>query len=127
MAGEQGSALMSTVTVTDESFERDVLQADKPVLVDFWAEWCGPCRRLAPTIEAVAEEYAARVRVVKLNVDAGPATAKRYGIQGIPTLILIRAGAEKERIVGAASKEAIAAMIDRHLGVVPDLADRKVG
>jgi thioredoxin 1 len=117
----------NVIEASDGNFDEVVLQSAAPVLVDFWAEWCGPCRRLAPTIEAVAEEYAARVRVVKLNVDAGPATAKRYGIQGIPTLILFRDGAEKERIVGAASKEAIAAMIDRHLGVVPDLADRKVG
>jgi thioredoxin 1 len=112
------------IEASDDNFEQLVLQSDLPVLVDFWAEWCGPCRRLAPTIEAVAEEYAAKVRVVKLNVDAGPATAQRYGIQGIPTLILFRDGAEKERIVGAATKEAIAALIDRHSG---DLAARKVG
>jgi thioredoxin 1 len=112
------------IEATDGNFEQVALRSDGPVLVDFWAEWCGPCRRLAPTIEAVAEEYAAKARVVKLNVDAGPATAKRYGIQGIPTLILFKDGAEKERIVGAASKEAIAAMIDRH---TRDFAVRKVG
>ena len=117
----------NAVAVTDQSFQSEVLNAQTPVLVDFWAEWCGPCRRLAPAIEAAAEEYAAKARVVKLNVDAGPDTARRYGIQGIPTLILFRDGAEKERIVGAATKEAIAAMIDRHLGVVPDFAARKVG
>jgi len=114
----------NVIEATDGNFDQVVLQSDGPVLVDFWAEWCGPCRRLAPTIEAVAEEYAARARVVKLNVDAAPATAQRYGIQGIPTLILFRDGAEKERIVGAATKEAIAAMIDRHTG---DFAVRKVG
>jgi thioredoxin 1 len=112
------------IEASDDNFEQLVLQSDLPVLVDFWAEWCGPCRRLAPTVEAVAEEYAAKARVVKLYVDAGPATALRYGIQGIPTLILFRDGAEKERIVGAATKEAIAALIDRHSG---DLAARKVG
>ena len=115
------------IEASDGNFDQVVLQTAGPVLVDFWAEWCGPCRRLAPTIEAVAEEYAAKARVVKLNVDAGPVTAKRYGIQGIPTLILFRDGAEKERIVGTAGKEAISAMIDRHLGVVPDLAARKAG
>jgi thioredoxin 1 len=114
----------NVIEASDGNFDQVVLQTAGPVLVDFWAEWCGPCRRLAPTIEAVAEAYAARARVVKLNVDAGPVTARRYGIQGIPTLILFRDGAEKERMVGAATKEAIAALIDRHSG---DLAARKVG
>ena len=112
------------IEASDGNFDQEVLQTAGPVLVDFWAEWCGPCRRLAPTIETVAEEYTTNARVVKLNVDAGPVTAKRYGIQGIPTLILFRDGAEKERIVGAATKEAIAALIDRHSG---DLAARKAG
>jgi len=112
------------IEANDGNFDQVVLQTAGPVLVDFWAKWCGPCRGLAPTIEALAEEYTTRARVVKLNVDGGPATAKRYGIQGIPTLILFRDGAEKERIVGAATKEAIAAMIDRHTG---DFAVRKVG
>jgi thioredoxin 1 len=115
------------IEANDGNFDQAVLQTAGPVLVDFWAEWCGPCRRLAPTIEAIAEEYTSKARVVKLNVDGGPATAKRYGIQGIPTLILFKDGAERERIVGAAGKDAISAMVDRHLGVVPDLADRKVG
>ncbi|HEY2990804.1 MAG TPA: thioredoxin [Candidatus Binatia bacterium] len=112
------------IEANDGNFDPVVLQADGPVLVDFWAEWCGPCRRLAPTIEAVAVDYTTRARVVKLNVDAGPATARRYGIQGIPTLILFRDGAEKERIVGAASKEAISALIDRHLSALPDSENR---
>lgn len=103
--------------VSDGSFEQVVLKSERLVLVDFWAEWCGPCRRLAPTIEALAEQYAGRARVVKLNVDTGPATARRYGIQGIPTLILFNDGAERDRIVGSASREAIAGMIDRHTGV----------
>ena len=112
------------IEATDGNFDPIVLQSDLPVLVDFWADWCGPCRRLAPAIEAIAEEYATKARVVKLNVDTGPLTARRYGIQGIPTLILFRGGAEKERIVGAASKEAIAVLIDKHTG---DFAARKVG
>ena len=83
--------------VSDNSFEDDVLKSDQPVLVDFWAAWCAPCRMLAPTVEAVAEKYAGNARVVKLNVDDNPSTAQRYGIKGIPTLILFRDGKEVER------------------------------
>ena len=101
--------------VSDSSFEKDVLQSDKPVLVDFWAEWCGPCRALAPTVEAVAEKYAATARVVKLNVDENPTVSQQYGIKGIPTLIVFRGGKEEERVVGATSKEAISKMIDKHV------------
>ena len=100
--------------VTDKSFEREVLQAKKPVLVDFWAEWCGPCRMLAPTIEAIAEEHSSSVSVVKLNVDENPTTAAAYGIKGIPTLILFSDGKEVERIVGAAGKDAIVRTIAKH-------------
>lgn len=101
--------------VTDSSFETDVLQADRPVLVDFWAEWCAPCRMLSPTIDAVAEKFAANARVVKVNVDENPQISQRYGIKGIPTLILFKAGAETERVVGATSKEAISRMIEKHI------------
>jgi thioredoxin 1 len=102
--------------VSDSSFEKDVLQSDKPVLVDFWAEWCSPCRALAPTVEAVAEQYASTARVVKLNVDHNAAVSQQYGIKGIPTLILFKNGKEEERVVGATSKEAISRMIDKHVG-----------
>jgi thioredoxin 1 len=101
--------------VSDSSFEKDVLQSDKPVLVDFWAAWCAPCRMLAPTVDAVAEKYASNARVVKLNVDDNPGTSQRYGIKGIPTLILFKGGKEEERVVGATSKEAISRMIDKHV------------
>ena len=101
--------------VNDVSFEKDVLQADKPVLVDFWAAWCAPCRMLAPTVEAVAEKYSNPARVVKLNVDENPSVSQRYGIKGIPTLILFKGGKEEERVVGATSKEAISRMIDKHV------------
>ncbi|MBD0372723.1 MAG: thioredoxin [Pyrinomonadaceae bacterium] len=103
--------------VSDSSFEKDVLQSDQPVLVDFWAAWCAPCRMLAPTVEAVAEKYAGNARVVKLNVDENPAISQRYGIKGIPTLILFKGGKEEERVVGATSKEAISRMIDKHVTV----------
>ncbi|HEX8177765.1 MAG TPA: thioredoxin [Pyrinomonadaceae bacterium] len=103
--------------VSDSSFEKDVLQSEQPVLVDFWAAWCAPCRMLAPTVEAVAEKYAGNARVVKLNVDENPAISQRYGIKGIPTLILFKGGKEEERVVGATSKEAISRMIDKHVTV----------
>jgi thioredoxin 1 len=100
--------------VTDNSFESEVRQAKKPVLVDFWAEWCGPCRMLAPTIEAIAEEHSGAVSVVKLNVDENPTTAAVYGIKGIPTLMLFSDGKEVERIVGVASKDTIVRTIAKH-------------
>ena len=106
----------NVLDVSDSSFEEQVLQSDKPVLVDFWAQWCAPCRMLAPTVEAVAEKYAGSASVVKLNVDDNPAVSQRYGIKGIPTLILFKGNKEVERVVGATSKEAISRMIDKHLG-----------
>jgi thioredoxin 1 len=103
--------------VSDSSFEKEVLGSDKPVLVDFWAEWCAPCRMLAPTVEAVAEHYGDNASVVKLNVDDNPSTAQRYGIKGIPTLILFRDGKEVERVVGATSKESIMRMVEKYVTV----------
>jgi len=100
---------------SDGAFEADVLKSDKPVLVDFWAEWCAPCRMLAPTVEAVAEKYANNARVVKLNVDFNPSVSQRYGIKGIPTLILFKGGKEEERVVGATSEQAISRMLDKHV------------
>ena len=108
--------------VSDNSFEADVLKSERPVLVDFWAQWCAPCRMLAPTVEAVAEKYAGSAAVVKLNVDDNPAVSQRYGIKGIPTLILFKGGNEAERIVGATSKENISRMIDRVLGSAANAA-----
>jgi thioredoxin 1 len=103
--------------VTDNSFEKDVLQSAKPVLVDFWAEWCAPCRMLAPTIDAIAEQFGESAGVVKVNVDDNTATAQRYGIKGIPTLILFSEGKEVERVVGATSKDSISRMIEKHVVV----------
>ena len=103
--------------VSDSSFENEVLGSSRPVLVDFWAQWCTPCRMLAPTVEAVAQQYNETATVVKLNVDDNPSTAQRYGIKGIPTLILFRDGKEVERVVGATSKESITRMIDKYVTV----------
>ena len=103
--------------VKDETFEQEVLKSNVPVLVDFWAEWCGPCKALAPTVDQVAQKYDGKAKVVKLNVDDNNGTAQRYGIKGIPTLILFKGGSEAERVVGATSKENISRMIDRVLGL----------
>ncbi len=99
--------LMSTVKVTDESFEQDVLKADKPVLVDFWAEWCGPCKQIAPALEAIAEELADHVTVAKLNIEESPTTPSRYGVRGIPTMMLFRGGQMAAMKVGAMPKQKI--------------------
>jgi thioredoxin len=101
--------------VTDDSFEHEVLLSERPVLVDFWAEWCGPCRLLAPTVEAIAEQYSEIAAVVKLNVDHNPSTTEAYGIKGIPTLILFSEGREVERVIGSTtSKELISRMIEKY-------------
>ena len=94
--------------VGDADFDAEVLASGQPVLVDFWAEWCMPCRALAPTVDAIAQDYAGKAQVRKVNVDFNPATAARYGVRGIPTLIVFKNGEEAERIVGAVGKAAIA-------------------
>jgi len=101
------------LAVTDATFAADVERSPLPVLVDAWAAWCGPCQMLAPTIDELAAELAGRVRVAKLNVDENPATASRFGIRSIPTLVVIDGGREVDRIVGVQSKQAIRARLDR--------------
>jgi thioredoxin 1 len=98
---------MATATATDATFEDVVLKSDKPVLVDFWAAWCGPCRQIAPSLEAISEEQADKLTVVKLNIDENPATAAKYGIMSIPTMNVYQGGEVVKTIVGAKPKAAI--------------------
>src|SRR6266542_6106271 len=106
--------------VNESDFDQVVLKSKTPVLVDFWAEWCGPCRTLTPIVEAVAEQYAGTARVVKLNVDDNPSVVQRYRVEAIPTLILFQDGEEKDRIIGAVSKETIARAIEPRVAAVPN-------
>jgi thioredoxin 1 len=101
--------------VGDSNFEAEVIQSTLPVLVDFWAPWCGPCKTIAPLIEEIAKEYAGKLKVAKLNVDDHPATASRYGIRGIPNLIILKAGAVKEQIIGAAPRAKLVSAIEKAL------------
>jgi thioredoxin 1 len=105
----------NTLTFTDASFDQDVLRSDVPVLVDFWAEWCGPCKMMAPTIDTVASEYAGKIKVGKVDVDSNNSTAGRYNIRGIPTLLLFKGGQVVEQRVGAIGKSDVQKMIDAHV------------
>jgi thioredoxin 1 len=106
---------MATNSVTDASFQADVLGADKPVLVDFWAEWCGPCRMIAPALEELSNELAGQVEIVKLNIDENPEVPGRYGVRGIPTMILFRDGQPAATKIGAEPKSRIQAWLENAL------------
>mgnify|MGYP001547954478 FL=1 len=103
------------VHVTDDNFENEVLQSSAPVLVDYWAEWCGPCKMIAPVLDEIAGEYEGRVKIAKLNIDDNPNTPPRYGIRGIPTLMLFKDGEVEATKVGAVSKSQLTAFIDSNL------------
>jgi thioredoxin 1 len=105
----------TVLTLTDANFDRDVLQSDLPVLVDFWATWCAPCKAIGPLIDAVADDYAGKIKVGKVNVDDNPATPGKYGVRGIPTLILFKGGKVVDQVVGAVPKSQLDALLAKAL------------
>ena len=106
----------ATKAVTDATFATDVLQSDKPVLVDFWAEWCGPCRMVSPIVDEIANEHGDELKVVKLNIDENPGTARDYGVMSIPTLMVFKGGQPDKRIVGAKGKAALLSDLSDYVG-----------
>ncbi|MDJ0600975.1 MAG: thioredoxin [Crocosphaera sp.] len=107
--------MSAAAPVTDSSFKADVLESDVPVLVDFWAPWCGPCRMVAPVVDEIADQYAGQVKVVKLNTDENPNTASQYGIRSIPTLMIFKGGQRVDMVVGAVPKTTLASTLEKYL------------
>ena len=101
--------------ITDSSFEQDVLNSDQPVLVDYWAEWCGPCKSITPVLDEIASEYAGKLKIAKLNIDENPGTPPKYGVRGIPTLMIFKGGEVQATNVGALSKSQLTAFIDKSI------------
>jgi len=112
------------VHTTDATFSQDVLKSEKPVLLDFWAEWCGPCKVIAPILDEIASEYHDRVKIAKLNIDENPQTPPKFGIRGIPTLILFKNGTVEAQKVGALSKSQLSAFLENNLDPVAPSASR---
>lgn len=106
---------MAAVQVTDSSFKQDVLESEIPVLVDFWAPWCGPCRMVAPVVDEISEQYDGQVKVVKLNTDENPSVASQYGIRSIPTLMIFKDGQRVDMVVGAVPKTTLANTLEKYL------------
>jgi thioredoxin 1 len=106
---------MSAAAVTDETFEQEVIESSVPVLVDFWAPWCGPCRMVAPVVDEIAEQYAGQVKVVKVNTDDNPSVASKYGIRSIPTLMIFKGGQRVDMVVGAVPKTTLASTLEKYI------------
>ena len=105
----------AVLEVTDGNFEQEVLKASQPVMIDFWAAWCGPCKALAPVVDEIAQSYEGKLKVVKMDVDKNAATPGRYGVRGIPTLLIFKDGVVKEQIVGYVPKETLQKAVDKHV------------
>jgi len=113
--GEHGMTAQNVVTITDNNFTEEVINSDQPVLVDFWAAWCGPCQMLGPVVDQIAEELSGKIKVGKLNVDENRATASQYGIMSIPTLLMFKDGKVVEKIVGALPKQVLMSKIEAYI------------
>jgi thioredoxin 1 len=107
--------MSNAIDISDDNFDSEVLESDKPVLIDFWAEWCGPCKVLGPVIDEVSVDYSDKVKFVKLNIDNNPSNTQKYGIRGIPTLLLFKNGEKVDTSVGVLSKSELASFIDKNL------------